>query len=90
MSKMILFFFMFLTSQQVLAWKEDTDRPGSDYTHYNVNSPEECQQACWNEDKCLAWTYVRPGVQGRSARCWLKDSVPPSRRDSCCISGRSH
>jgi hypothetical protein len=30
---------------------------------------------------------VRPGIQGNSGRCWLKDSVPGAVRNNCCTSG---
>jgi len=47
----------------------------------------ECQQACNADVRCQAYTYVRAGVQGPQARCWLKSAVPPGRPDNCCVSG---
>jgi hypothetical protein len=63
------------------------DRPGRDYRNFPVSSSDECQTACNAEGKCRAWTYVKPGVQGASARCWLKHSVPGPVRNTCCTSG---
>ncbi len=63
------------------------DRPGRDYRNFLVGSSKECQNACNAEAKCQAWTYVKPGIQGASARCWLKHSVPEPVRNRCCTSG---
>lgn len=66
-----------------------TDRGGSDYRSFDLSydSPELCQRTCRSEQRCKAWTYVRPGVQGPRARCWLKHSVPAPRANNCCVSG---
>jgi hypothetical protein len=70
------------------------DRGGSDYRNFDVGNadlrdhPELiCQTACQKEAQCKAWAYVKPGVQGPKARCWLKTAVPPARVDNCCVSG---
>src|ERR1700687_3046783 len=39
-------------------------------------TPEACQAACRADGQCLAWDYVRPGVYGRDARCFLKNKQP--------------
>lgn len=64
------------------------DRPGGDYKNFDLNGeyPSDCRDACAKDSKCQAWTYVRPGVQGPKARCWLKASVPPAHPNNCCIS----
>ncbi len=69
--------------------EEGSDRPGSDYANFNLPSPDYglCERACNNDGRCQAWTYVRPGVQGPTARCWLKTAVPPARANQCCVSG---
>jgi hypothetical protein len=57
----------------------DTDRPGGDYTNFELRGagdPEDCAFACGRDVRCKAFTYVRPGIQGPNARCWLKSSVP--------------
>lgn len=64
------------------------DRPGLDYTSFNI-SPDYriCQSACENDKQCQAFTYVHPGVQGPSARCWLKSAAPNRVASGCCYSG---
>lgn len=47
-----------------------------------------CQALCISERQCRAWTWVRPGVQGDQANCWLKSSVPSLTSDDCCTSGK--
>jgi hypothetical protein len=68
------------------------DRYGGDYRHFDIaNSPtvDACKQTCEGENRCRAWTYVRPGYlsPGAAARCYLKDRVMPPRRKPCCMSG---
>ena len=46
-----------------------------------------CAKACQADGKCRAFTYVRPGYGGASARCYLKDRITRPRRKPCCISG---
>lgn len=69
--------------------EQDTDRPGSDYWNFDLSqaAPERCRNVCAGAPRCKAFTYVKPGVQGTNARCWLKDSVPQAGPSSCCISG---
>ncbi|MBI2373640.1 MAG: PAN domain-containing protein [Deltaproteobacteria bacterium] len=66
-----------------------TDRPGSDYTSLDLDkaNPQLCKDRCASEERCVAYTYVKPGVQGPKARCWLKDSVPNPTPSDCCVSG---
>jgi hypothetical protein len=66
------------------------DRPGGDYKNFDLpaDQPSLCEQACNAEGQCKAWTFVRPGVQGASARCWLKNVVPPKQANTCCVSGK--
>lgn len=75
-------------------WETNTDRPGSDYTSFWIDKDVEafvavrrCQDACQNDKRCSAFTYVKPGVQGTQGRCYLKTSVPPPRKSACCTSG---
>ena len=67
----------------------DTDRPGHDYKDFALSSadPQLCLNACAGEGVCKAWTYVKPGIQGAKAHCWLKDVVPPPVNNTCCVSG---
>jgi hypothetical protein len=65
----------------------DTNRFGGDYTNRNLATAQQCQAACASEAQCKAWTWVKPGVQGPSAKCWLKNSAPVASRNDCCVSG---
>ena len=78
-----------LYSGPYMSFELDTDRTGSDYKSFDLEEadPALCMNACRKEEKCKAYTYVKPGIQGASARCWLKYSVPSPNKNSCCISG---
>jgi hypothetical protein len=80
-----------LTPQTVLAQglEYGVDRPGLDYKNFNLPAadPNLCRDACAGDPQCRAFTFVRPGYQGPSARCWLKNQVPNPVDNSCCVSG---
>ncbi len=65
------------------------DRPGSDFNNIAIATPDPtvCYNACNAVGQCQAWTYVKPGVQGPSARCYLKNAVPAAVVNNCCVSG---
>ena len=66
------------------------DRTGGDYRNIEVApdaSGAACKTACDAETRCRAWTYVRPGYIGATARCFLKDKITRPRHKPCCISG---
>jgi len=66
------------------------DRFGGDYRNFDMTSDPDgdaCKQACDSDNRCRAWTYVRPGYIGPGARCYLKDKLKPPRHKPCCISG---
>jgi hypothetical protein len=66
------------------------DRSGGDYRSFETtpdNAGEACTKACNDEQRCRAWTYVRPGYQGAPAHCYLKAKIPLPRHNPCCISG---
>ena len=69
--------------------EHDRDRLGGDYTGFDANTDhiEDCETACKDDTKCAAWTYVKPGVQGPHARCYLKSVVPAISDNTCCVSG---
>jgi hypothetical protein len=71
------------------SFEANRDRPGKDYKRFEMPVAQAvlCQQACSNENKCRAWTYVKPGIQGTAARCWLKNDVPGAKVSDCCVSG---
>lgn len=66
------------------------DRAGGDYRSFETepdNSAAACSKACKDEQRCRAWTYVRPGYQNAAAHCNLKAKITLPRRQPCCISG---
>jgi hypothetical protein len=66
-----------------------TDRPGSDWKSFDLKAPrpELCRAACDAASACKAYTYVKPGLHGPTARCFLKSVVPEARPNICCVSG---
>jgi hypothetical protein len=67
----------------------NTDLFGMDYRGFYLEkaSPELCRQACLADERCRAFTYVNPGLQGIQARCYLKTGRPKRRWSRCCVSG---
>jgi hypothetical protein len=66
------------------------DRAGGDYRSFDLPSDpsgESCKKVCEDENRCRAWTYVRPGYLGAAARCYLKERITRPRRRPCCLSG---
>ncbi len=72
-----------------VSFEQDTNRAGGDFTSFEAIGErlEICRDACAAESSCVAYTYVRSGLQGPRAMCWLKSSVPEPRMEGCCISG---
>lgn len=68
------------------ALEPGVDRPGGDYRGIDFG-PEQCREACDRDPQCRAWTFVKPGLQGEYARCWLKSSVPAATRNAGTTSG---
>ena len=66
------------------------DRTGGDLRNVDVSPDPKgatCEAACKDENRCRAWTYVRPGYLGPSARCFLKERITAPRHKPCCVSG---
>lgn len=65
------------------------DRPGGDYTHFDVRNgdPAVCAARCEREGRCRAWSFSYPAPGGISAICWLKGQVTTRVENSCCVSG---
>jgi hypothetical protein len=78
-----------ISHADLLTYEHNTDRPGKDYKHFDLPNPDYklCSQACENDPECKAYTYVKPGIQGLKARCWLKGEIPSPKLSDCCISG---
>jgi|GEM_PF-2839989 len=64
------------------------DRPGSDYFSFELPGPNLalCQQACFADGRCQAFTYVKPDGS-TPARCYLKNTMPAPQPSACCTSG---
>jgi M6 family metalloprotease-like protein len=73
------------------------DRPGGDFFGFDLpfsefespsaDGPRTCRLACAKHGNCRAYTFVRAGVQGPRARCYLKHRVPDAVSSACCSSG---
>jgi hypothetical protein len=65
------------------------DRPGGDYTHLNLRpaDPAVCAARCERDGRCRAWAFRYPTADNPNGVCWLKNSVPQRKEDSCCASG---
>jgi hypothetical protein len=76
-----------LTPQSNLEY--DTNRSGGDYRNFELSQadPAICRNECQSDATCRSFTYVKPGVQGANARCWLKSDVPAASANNCCVSG---
>lgn len=69
---------------------ENQNIPGGDYKNIELKPGEPCEKCmeeCLKDPNCKAYTYVKPGVQGPNAMCWLKSSVSNIVNDTNCISG---
>jgi hypothetical protein len=79
-------------STTTMTMEHDTNYFGMDYNDGKLPrpkcGPECCRDACRKDPRCKAYTWVKPGVQGPTARCWLKHGVPAKSRDYNTISGR--
>lgn len=72
------------------AMEANTDRPGSDFANVTLPSgagPNACRSLCNADGTCVAWTFVKAGVQATNPRCWLKSAVPAPVPSTCCTSG---
>ena len=70
-------------------YEANTDRPGYDFSNFDLvaERPIVCQWQCQKNKRCKAWTYVKPGFQGPTPRCWLKTRAPRAVPNKCCTSG---
>lgn len=65
------------------------DLPGGDISNYALQSPDPgfCRLACDQNPQCQGWTFVKPGVQGPNAVCWIKGQVGAGVQNQNAISG---
>jgi hypothetical protein len=77
------------STQVSVSSEPNVNRNGSDYANFDLQAPDPnlCRNACASDNRCAAYTYVRPGVQGANARCWLKNAAPAAQGNNCCVSG---
>jgi len=66
--------------------EQNSDLLGHNLKSFTLRTPDFrlCQQACEQNQRCKAATYVKPGVQGPQARCYLKHTLVPRQENSCC------
>lgn len=77
---------------QQSTFEPGVDRPGFDYRSFSIPKPRArlCEEACLADPRCRAWTFVDTKIIGPLASCWLKDQVPESKSNTCCVSGVRH
>ena len=73
-----------IKNTDLLYW---TNLWGMDYKNFYADEWKVCKDACDNENSCKSWTWLKKGVTGPHARCFLKNGVPEKKSDQCCISG---
>lgn len=90
----LTFFSIAMFGSAFAAWETDTDRPGMNLRNFWINKDieafvavKQCEDACLNDAQCKSFTYVKPGIQGDNARCYLKSGVPSATSNTCCTSG---
>lgn len=76
----------FISARDLKA-EDKINRPGLDFKNFNTDSWKQCEAACAQNEICSSWSYVRPGVQGPTGRCWLKNRVARPVADANVISG---
>jgi hypothetical protein len=69
------------------SFEPNVDRPGSDFSNTVQVNPNQCRAMCLSTPACAAWTWVKPGIQGPQARCYLKNPAPGPVANACCVSG---
>jgi hypothetical protein len=70
------------------AMELSTDRPGKDIRPgFDSLLPDSCERSCRDEPACQAYTWVKAGIQGATAKCWLKNTRPAKVSSTCCVSG---
>jgi hypothetical protein len=72
-----------------VTFEPGVDRMGGDYKGFALSAadPQLCRQACASDGVCKAYTYVKPGVKGPEAMCFLKSSAVAAAANDCCSSG---
>jgi hypothetical protein len=75
----------------LFALEQNTDRPGGDYKHFPLASPDPklCEKECREDPyiRCKAFTYVKPSSSAPNGTCYLKEIIPLPVLKTNCISG---
>jgi hypothetical protein len=65
----------------------NTNYPGNDIRNVRAATPVRCEEICLRDQRCWAWTWVRPNSENELGVCWVKTGAPDAVSDRCCISG---
>ena len=84
----IILFSPLLAHSGMALLEHGYNRPGGTYLgHYdNLRNPSDCMNICKGHTSCVAFTWVKPGIQGPGGFCWLKGTVPNKAANQCCVS----
>lgn len=65
------------------------DLQGTTYGNFDLPRPRPklCQDACINDSRCDAWTFLDVGITGPRGSCWLKSGAMTPQPNACCVSG---
>ena len=73
----LLALLSFPLTKYVAAFENGYDRPGREFIGKRsaVARAQECFQICSGNPNCVAFTWVKPNIQGPPGMCWLKGSL---------------
>lgn len=79
---------LLLSASPSMACGPNCDMPGDrgGVAHY-IDNAVACESTCDGTPGCVGWTWVKPGVQGPQAVCWIKKQIVHTMQSNCCISG---
>lgn len=63
-------------------YEPNVDYRGGDYSRMLKSTPQSCQEACINDDQCVAWTH-----NANDQVCYMKNQQNPSTPSNVAISG---
>jgi len=74
-----------VSNSELLSYESGVNRYGGDIKGIRIGSPAQCRTECVKNTQCKSFTYVGPGIQGPSAMCWLKKTIPARSRATVAI-----
>src|SRR5262249_12459046 len=88
MRLIVLALFWLLLAAAPIRAQVGFDRPGSDYTNFQVRNgdPAQCALRCEHEGRCRSWSFAYPTAEA-AAVCWLKTGVPTRIEEPGSVSG---